>query len=99
MIMRSALGGVDFAYEALATMYCRGPFVDKDPDISDAWSIIAVEEVDLYSRTKRFLPYCGPKPEDDPARAQLIRDRAKALRLAYDLPSRLKGLTDVPKGF
>ena len=102
-IMRAGLKGVGPAYDALGEIYCKGIFVDKDPDLADAWYIIA-ELLDPYLRGIHRgkdvdAIHCGPGRDEDPIRAKRLNKRAVALFTAYDLPPPEDVLSGIPEWF
>ena len=102
-IMRAALKGVGPAYESLAEIYCKGIFVDKDPDLADVWYIIAYQDdpfLRAIHRNREPRPIqCGPGRDIDPIRAKHLYERSIALRKAYNLPPANDVLPSAPDWF
>ncbi|MEO3429747.1 hypothetical protein AAFN88_12855 [Pelagibius sp. CAU 1746] len=89
-VMRAALKGVGPAYEALAEIYCKGIFVDRDTDLADVWYIIARQDDPflraIYRNRDTDPIICGPGRDFDPERAKHLHERSIARRKAFDLP-------------
>lgn len=78
--MRAAANGDYWGYLSVASAYCYGQGVDRNPVLADTWLYLVFSEKDDFLRR-----YCNDDVELPTPYYDAISERAKALAKAYDI--------------